>query len=144
WLKLAWQWLYTTADRAGGSLVQAVGEGWRKVVTRLEGNRVFPRLGLISLGSLDARRRIYFFYLTMVRRGGEQGIPRNPSQTPAEYAVTLEEALPSQAEDIDSMTKSFVEARYSRREVNVSDADRTRSAWVRIRRALKEKSKKNK
>jgi hypothetical protein len=77
----------------------------------------------------------------MVRRGGERGVPRNPSQTPSEYAAALEKALPSAEEDIESITRSFVEARYSRREVEARDVNVVKAAWERIRRALREKDK---
>ncbi len=141
WLMLAWQWLYRNAEKTGGSLSRALADGWQRIVARLEGKRVLPRPGFISLRLLDPRRRIFFFYLAMVRRGREQGWAREPSQTPAEYAVTLERALPAAGEDIDSMTDAFVEARYSRHEVNSGKADLVKAAWARIRRALQSKSR---
>jgi hypothetical protein len=77
----------------------------------------------------------------MVRRGGEQGVARKPSQTPAEYALTLENALPNAGEDIESITDAFVEARYSRRQVDSTKANLVKAIWDRIRRALQAKSK---
>jgi hypothetical protein len=68
-------------------------------------------------------------------------LPRKPSQTPSEYAVTLEKALPSADEDIDSITRAFIEARYSRREVDSKDANLVKATWGRIRGALQRKSK---
>ena len=50
---------------------------------------------------MDPRRQIYFYYLAMIRRGGEQGIPRQPSQTPSEYAAHLEKELPDAVQDIE-------------------------------------------
>lgn len=141
WLILAWQWLYRNADQTRGNLSRALADGWQSIVSRLEGRRVLPRPGWISLRALDPRRRIYFFYLAMIRRGSEQGLTRKPSQTPSEYAVTLERALPSSAEDIDSITSAFEEARYSRQEVDARQADVVKATWERIRRALQSKSK---
>jgi hypothetical protein len=141
WLILAWQWLYRNADRTRGTLSRAIAEGWQNIVSRLEGKRILPRAGWMSLRSLDARRRIYFFYLAMIRRGAEQGLTRKPSQTPSEYAVTLEKALPASREDIDSITEAFVEARYSRQEVDSTKAELVKGTWGRIRRALQGKSK---
>jgi hypothetical protein len=117
-------------------------DGWQRIVARLEGNRIFARPGWISLRGLDPRRRVLFFYLAMLRRGSEQGLSRRPSQTPSEYAVTLERALPDAEEDIDSITEAFVEARYSRREVDAQEADLVKATWGRIRRALQSKSDK--
>ena len=111
------------------------------MISRLEGKRILSAVSLIRLRSLDPRRQIYFFYLAMLRRGGEQGVPRQPSQTPAEYAAALEKTLPASEEDIHSITQAFVEARYSRRKVDSSEADFVRATWGRIRRALQNKSK---
>lgn len=141
WLALAWQWLYRNAGRTRDSLGRTLADGWQRLVARLEGKRILSRPGFISLRSLDPRRQIYFFYLAMIRRGGEQGVPRKPSQTPAEYAATLEKALPSAEEDIDSITKVFMEARYSQRSVEAGEARLVKTLWERIRRALQSRSK---
>jgi len=141
WLILAWQWLYRNAERTGGSLTRAIKDGWQNIVSRLEAKRILPRLGWISLRSLDPRRQIYFFYLAMIRRGGEQGLTRKPSQTPSEYAVTLEKALPAANEDIDSITEAFVEARYSHQEVNPGRVELVKATWGRIRQAFQDKVK---
>jgi hypothetical protein len=77
----------------------------------------------------------------MVRRADEQGWRRKPSQSPAEYARRLDQALPSAREDIDSITEAFMEARYSRREVDADKANQVKATWGRIRRALQEKSR---
>ena len=141
WLILAWQWLYRNADKTRASLSHAIAEGWQSIVARLEGKRIRPRPAWVSLRSLEPRRQIYFFYLAMIRRGSEQGITRKPSQTPSEYAVQLENALPSASEDIDSITDAFVQARYSRQEVDSRKAESVKAIWGRIRSALKIKAK---
>ncbi|HEU0297278.1 MAG TPA: DUF4129 domain-containing protein [Anaerolineales bacterium] len=141
WLLLAWQWLYKNAEKTRGTLTRAVADGWQSIISRLDGKRLHPRPDWISLRSLDPRRRIYFYYLAMIRRGGEQGLSRKPSQTPSEYAHTLEEALPTASEDIDSITEAFIEARYSRQEVESRKAELVKATWGRIRHALQSKSK---
>jgi hypothetical protein len=141
WLLLAWQWLYRSANQTRASFNRALSDGWQNILSRLEGRRSLPRPGWISLRSLDPRRQIYFFYLAMIRRGAEQGVRRKPSQTPSEYAATLEKALPAAGEDIDSMTAAFVEARYSRQEVDPGKANVVKATWGRIRSAFQTKSK---
>ena len=141
WLVLAWQWLYKNVDKTRADLARVIADGWQSIVSRLEGKRILPPTGLIRFRSLDPRRQIYFFYLAMIRRGGEQGMTRKPSQTPSEYAVTLERAFPSAEEDIDSITEAFVEARYSRQEVDARKVDVVRATWGRIRGALQSKAK---
>jgi uncharacterized protein DUF4129 len=143
WLILAWQWLYRNAEQTGANLSRAIIDGWQSIVARLEAKRLLTRPGFLSVRSLDPRRRIYFFYLAMIRRGGDQGVARKPSQTPAEFAVQLEKAVPEAGDDIDSLTQAFIEARYSRQEVDSGKADRVKAIWDRIRRALQNKSKSN-
>ena len=140
WLILAWQWLYRGAGRTRANLSHILVEGWQNIVARLEGKRMLPRSNLIRPRSLDPRRQVYFYYLAMIRRGEEQGLRREPSQTPSEYAATLEKALPSAEQDIDSITESFIEARYSRQEIDSRKAEIVRAIWGRIRRAFQEQS----
>ena len=139
WLALAWQWLYRRAEQTGGVLSRALADGWQSLVSRLEDKSLLPRPAFLSVRSLDARRKIYFFYLAMIRRGGEQGLTRKPSETPSEYAASLERALPSAGEDIESLTQAFVEARYSRHEVTPSKAEAVKETWGRIRREWQKK-----
>jgi hypothetical protein len=141
WLVMAWQWLSRNVNQTSAELSRAISEGWQNLLSRLEERRVLPVASLLRLRALDPRRQVYFFYLAMVRRGGEQGVPRKPSQTPAEYAASLERTLPEVQEDIDSITRAFVEARYSRRDVNSRDAATVRTTWGRIRRALQQLSR---
>jgi hypothetical protein len=140
WLAMAWQWLYRNVGKTRESLTQAVTEGWQNIVSRLERRRIIPSSSFLRLRALDPRRQVYFFYLAMIRRGGEQGVPRKPSQSPSEYAVQLEKELPSAGEDIDSITEAFVEARYSGREIGPAQADAVKATWGRIRRELQSKA----
>ena len=144
WLVLAWQWLYRNADKTRASLSSAIADGWQRLRSRLGSQRMLPRPGWISLRSLDPRRKVYFFYLAMIRRAGEQGVTRAASQTPSEYAAKLERAIPSATADIDSITEAFVQARYSRQEVDLKKASAVKETWERIRRALQEKVKRDK
>jgi hypothetical protein len=141
WLLLAWQWLYRNVEKTSGDLSRLVAAGWQSMTARLEGNRVLPAMRLIRPRSLDPRRQIYFYYLAMIRRGGEQGVPRQPSQTPSEYAILLEKELPSAAEEVDSLTDAFVEARYSKQDVDPGKASFVKTLWERIRHALQSKSR---
>jgi hypothetical protein len=139
WLILAWQWLYRGANRTREDLTRAIVDGWQSLVSHLEGKRMLPRPGWINPRALDPRRQVYFFYLAMIRRGAEQGLARKPSQSPVEYAAQMEKALPAAVEDIESITQAFVEARYSRQEVDSQKANAVKATWGRIRRALQEK-----
>jgi hypothetical protein len=136
WLIHAWQVLRGNWNKATATISQAIADGWQNIVSRLEGNRILPHWNLIRPRLFDPRRQIYFFYLAMIRRGSDQGMARKPSQTPSEYADTLENALPSLNEDVHLITESFIEARYSPHTIDSQKANLVKVAWKRVRRAL--------
>src|SRR5262249_40583397 len=111
------------------------------LLSRFEGQRLLPRPNLINLRALDPRRQIYYFYLAMIRRAHEQGLDRLPSQSPAEYAATLESTLPAVHEDIHSLTHGFIEARYSNHLITANESNNVKPAWGHIRRALRSQRK---
>jgi hypothetical protein len=90
----------------------------------------------INLRLLDPRRKVYFYYQAFLRRSDESGLPRNLSQTPSEFAQRLDRALPEAEPDIESLTASFIEARYTRREIPPESAGLARRTWQRLRKAL--------
>lgn len=132
-----WGWLrgLFTNISAGVGRVVAAGQ------TRLRARRAAARdalgQGFLSLRNLSPRQRVAFFYLALVRRGAESGLPREASQTPSEYAATLQTALPPLDDDIDVLTDAFMEARYSRHTVAAEKAGMVRVTWERIRKVLR-------
>ena len=47
----------------------------------------------INLRRLTPRQKVLFYYLALVRRAKEAGIPRKDGQTPYEYARSLTSSL---------------------------------------------------
>jgi Domain of unknown function (DUF4129) len=97
--------------------------------------------------NLTTRQRVIFFYLAMLRRGGEHGVARQPSQTPNEYALQLENALHATpavegqpvsdiSVEVNSLTEEFLEARFSQHPITMEQASLARSYWDHIRRAM--------
>jgi hypothetical protein len=86
---------------------------------------------------LSPRQKVIFYYLALVRRAREAGLPRQENQTPYEYAQDLAKRLSEEKAGVDSMTESFIEARYSRHDIPAKAARRTESIWEAIRRVLK-------
>jgi hypothetical protein len=134
-LTQVWQWLRSMWTQAKNILVEVVESG------RERARQIAPWSGFgdgfMSLRGLDPRRRIYFFYLAFIRRGGEKGIPRSRSQTPDEYAAALNTALPETGDDIRALTQAFIAARYSRQPVEAEQAQSAADTWERIRKALR-------
>ncbi|NTU63997.1 MAG: DUF4129 domain-containing protein, partial [Chloroflexi bacterium] len=86
---------------------------------------------------LSPRQQVRFYYLAMLRRSGERGHVRQPTQTPYEYARTLESEIPEIDQDVDGLTEEFIEARYSRHDILPEHVGLVRRYWERIKRALK-------
>ena len=135
-LKFTWQWLTGNVKEMRGSLVRVITNGWHNFLSRLEAQRLTPRSGWISIRSLDPRRQVYFFYLTMIRRTNERGLARKSSQTPSEYAAMLETMMPDANEDIQKITNEFMQARYSDHRITNEDSNLAKIAWGKIRKAL--------
>lgn len=86
---------------------------------------------------LSPRQQVQFYYLAMLRRSGERGHARQPTQTPHEYARTLESQVPDIDQDVDGLTAEFIEARYSRHDIPVEHVGLVRHYWERIKQALR-------
>jgi hypothetical protein len=136
-LERAWQWfmgLFVSARESAARIFEA---GQKRLRNRRATARELFGGGFMNLRRLDPRQQVTFFYLALIRRGAESGLPRSPSQTPYEYAATLEEALPAASEDVQALTEAFSEARYSRRPVQPEKANLAKAIWERIRKALR-------
>jgi hypothetical protein len=91
----------------------------------------------INPRKLSPRQQVQFYYLAMLRRGGEHGHARQPAQTPYEYARALERQIPEIDQDVDGLTEEFIEARYSRHDIPPEHVGLVRRYWERIKRALR-------
>ena len=135
----------------GWRWVREILSGWTRVmmVTVQEGVDRFRRINLPDSGEglkpirlinplrLSPRLRVIFFYLALTRRGRREGLPRRPGQTPYEYARSLEEKLPEVDTELGRLTEAFVQARYSRKEIDKDQARQARDLWGRIQRAFR-------
>jgi hypothetical protein len=136
WLGRAWRWLQTWFQGVNRAVSTAVSAGIRRI-RRPEGLRPAGRWGYINLRRLTPRQRVVFFYLALVRRGGERGLTRRPVQTPYEYQEELRAALEGGEEDLTGLTEAFVEARYSKHGVTTEQASRVQRWWEEIRKRLR-------
>lgn len=91
----------------------------------------------IRIGGLPPREKIRYFYLSTVRRAGEKGMTRRPSQTPLEFVQDLESAWPEAELDVEALTEAFVTARYDAVEISEPVAKDVQSIWERVKKALR-------
>lgn len=153
-----WNWITNWLGFVNRQVSTAVEAGLDRLRSRRKILTQSPPWRYINLRNLSPRERVQFYYLAMVRRGKECGIPRLRSATPFEYKKTLiqgfsynqigeapvgtnndrhGELVPDDlAKDVELITDWFVTARYSRNEITDLDAGQVKKIWVRIRKAL--------
>jgi hypothetical protein len=132
-----WAWLRGLTRAAGKRLTGALEAGRARILGIKTPGGINLGSGYFSLRGLDARHKVLFFYLALVRRAGERGLARSDSQTPAEYAASLDSALPGVDGEVNALTDAFVQARYSRAAVETPGAEQARGHWEHIRAALR-------
>ena len=89
------------------------------------------------LGALSPRERTLYYYLSILRRAGQQGFRRKGSQTPYEYDATLEPHLPQAQQEMGLLTDDFVEARYSPHPIDREKEKEARTRWKEVRAAVR-------
>lgn len=137
WIGRAWRLLRRWFQGVNRAVGTAVSAGIRRL-QRPERVRPSGRgWGYVNLGRLTPRQKVVFYYLALVRRGGERGLARHPDETPYEYAGTLRASLKGAEEDLAGLTEAFVEARYSRHVVTPERANLVKRWWEDIRKMLK-------
>ena len=134
----AWTWIKGRLSGFNQAVVAMVGAGVHRLRAFISRSSSQEAWNFVNLRRLSARQRVFFFYLALVRRGGEAGLARKPSQTPNEYAQFLDKSLPEVSDSVDSMTESFMEARYSKHLIEPKQASLVQAYWERIRQALRE------
>jgi hypothetical protein len=140
-------WLF----RAIGNFLAAL---WRRLtgLAGVIGERIPRRLSLrrrrgkptqegasrfFRLGALSPRERTLYYYLSVLRRAGQQGFRRKDSQTPYEYDASLEPHLPQAQQEMGLLTDDFVEARYSPHPVSRKKEKEVRARWKEVRAAVR-------
>jgi MFS family permease len=135
-----WHWLRGLFAEVRLSVSKVLAQGLERLRPRSEAETSRPLGSFLSLRRLNARQKIMFFYLALLRRGHDSGLTRQASQTPHEYAASLDAALPGVEPEINSLTEAFIEARYSPHPVPVEQVNRVKDYWERIKKALRGKS----
>jgi hypothetical protein len=137
WLMNAWEKLKASFKKANKSVETFIQNSLKRlrrsepdITRRSEWDFINPR-------RLSPRQKVFFYYLALVRRAREVGLPRRDDQTPYEYARSLSAALTDDKEQVEAMTAAFVEARYTPHEISSGEATRTESLWETIRQVLK-------
>jgi hypothetical protein len=132
WLKKALWWMRGGVRRVNETIAGAI----RLVIGR-RGASLVASWDYIGLRGLSPRDRVRFYYLALVRRAGEAGLPRQPAETPLEFQDHLGPRLAETRSELESLTGAYMEARYSDHPVSAQAANQARSLWERLRQVLR-------
>jgi hypothetical protein len=84
-------------------------------------------------GSLSVRQ----IYARLQTWAGRMGYPRLPQQTPIEYLVALSAVMPELADELNDVTKAYIDARYGPLPTSIDTVQSANAAWQRVERAMK-------
>jgi hypothetical protein len=129
WIRARIKKLDTQIRSAARSGIDRIRQSRIRLSRPIKWRYINPRL-------LPPRQRTIFYFLALIRRGSEKGVSRTSSQTPHQYTQKLEQTFPDIASDLETMTDSFIEARYSQHNITEEQAGFMRRAWRRVRKGL--------
>jgi hypothetical protein len=137
-LRALWQRLSRTAAAINERLP-------RDLFRRRRDKRKSPQglFRFFRLGALSPRERTLYYYLSILRRAGQVGLPRKPSQTPYEYDDSIRPHLDQAQQEMDMLTDDFVDARYSPHPVDHERESQIRARWKRVKAAVRTLGKKH-
>ncbi len=82
------------------------------------------------------------YYLDILETGSDFGLGREKHQTPYQYGEQLTHSIPDGKQDVNDITETFLEARYSRHPISIERAQAVRQEWERIIDRIKKIPKK--
>lgn len=96
-----------------------------------------PSWRFVRVNGLPPREQIRYFYLSAVRRAGEQGVRRQNGETPLEYVEDLKATWPEAEADLQQLTEAFLEARYAAHPIEPDEVSPIKAYWKRVKAALR-------
>jgi hypothetical protein len=109
-----------------GTLAEDLAAFLRDQWQRLRGadlRQLFRRLGTASAQAI---------YANLLALLAAEGHPRQPEQTPYEYAPVAEEVMPTCRAEIKAITHAYVRAHYGEVEIGADELANLREAWKHI------------
>lgn len=137
WILNIFAWLSTRFQQAGKSFHNVLRENFRKIRGDYRTQQSDIGRNYLGFRRLTPKQQVIFYYLALLKRGGESGVQREIAQTPNQYSKLLETRLPDQARsEIQNMTDAFLVARYSRQNVDSDLVTMVKNSWRRVRAFL--------
>jgi hypothetical protein len=139
-----WRWLVLFWKRVTASVKKAnksVGIFVQSSIKRLRNIGRVPEdvneWDYINPRRLNNRQKVIFYYLALLRRAEEAGLHRGDGQTPFEFEQAILPTMAEGEEAVETLTDSFVEARYSQHDIPRETTGKIESLWDTVRRRFK-------
>jgi len=136
WLINLWNWFLQGIKKANRQFTAILVEAAQKTVGYIQSRR--SKRFSIGPAPMTPKDRVIHTYQSMVHYNQDTGVPRQSHQTPQEYGRILQEAIPDIKPDIDAITGTFMEARYSQHAITPEQANRAVDWVENIRSAVDE------
>jgi hypothetical protein len=142
WLRRIWQMLRMRWQMLFGAYQQWQAARLRERALRAEENLRGQRRGLpswLSLRGLDPDRQVRYYYLALLHRAEEAGLPRQKAETPLRYAPRLAEQLEADETHraaITDLTEAFIQVRYAGNHVSPDHVARLKQVWRQLKKIL--------
>jgi hypothetical protein len=138
WLKMTFHWIAATFRRANHAVLSILDAGVSRVQALMKTKPIHIDPLLTISTHLPPRQRILLLYFSMIRWNNQNGFPRKGNQTPLEYARSLDANIPESKGDLDSITHAFIEARYTRHQLSLGDANQVQNALEHLQAIFRE------
>lgn len=143
WARRLWALLQTRWAALFGAY-----QSWQAARVRAEAERAAAALrgqgrnwpDWLRLRNLDPDRQVRYYYLALLHRAEEAGIPRKEAETPLHYAPRLVENAhldEPNREAIQELTDAFIEVRYAGTHVENDRLARLKAVWRQLQRYFK-------
>ena len=99
----------------------------------------------LRLRGLDPNAQVRYYYLSILHRAQEAGLPRHEAETPLHYAPRLAQHLEADNAQADNMkrqaitelTEAFVQVRYAGTPIAPEQLNQVKRVWQQIKRYLR-------
>ncbi|MBE2222747.1 MAG: DUF4129 domain-containing protein [Anaerolineae bacterium] len=134
-LKLWWQQLRQGINEQ----MQDIQGGLQSLFTpkSTEETKKQPPWHFVRVNALSPREKVYYFYLSTVKRADQKGVSRQKSETPLEFADDLKATWPDAEKEIEELTGAFLQARYSPDSIEEEDVIPVKNQWKRLKTNLR-------
>lgn len=137
WIAILWKRLWDSFRQANQTVGTFIQNRWNHLRSRNIPMTKSVDWDFINPHRLSTRQKVIFYYFALIRRAGDAGFPRRDEQTPYEFANSIGANIKEEKEALDTLTDSFIEARYSRHTITLDTAKSSETIWETLRKVLR-------